>query len=64
MPQSKQLSVFDQTETVKHIWDQLVLAHYQRDVGFVTELPLTEIFDWMIKQGVVVDRDKAKKAIQ
>lgn len=45
---------------MKALWDQLVMAYHKRDVGFVTEIPLRIVQDWLVKEGIALDRDKAK----
>jgi len=40
------------------------MATYKRDVGFVTEVSLKEVKNWLVKEGIAVDREKAKTAIE
>jgi hypothetical protein len=59
-PQAQELSLYEKAESVKALWDQLVMAYHKRDVGFVTEIPLRIVQDWLVKEGIALDRDKAK----
>ena len=66
-PQSKpkeDFSLYEGTESVKALWEQLVLATYKREVGFVTEVSLKEVQAWLVKEGIAGDREKAKTAIE
>lgn len=67
VPQSRakeEFSLYEGTESVKALWEQLVLATYKRDVGFVTEVSLKEVQNWLVKEGIAADREKAKSAIE
>lgn len=59
VPQSKDYTLYEKAESVKSIWEQLVLGHYQRDVGRITELPLQVVSKWLVKEGIAGDVEKA-----
>ena len=47
------------------IWNRHTAQHYDRDdLGFISELPLKPILQFLVKEGVALDRDKAKKAVE
>ena len=46
------------------MWDSLIYSHHKRDVGFVTEIPLKVVLNWLVKEGVALDRDKAKLVVK
>ena len=65
-PQSSkgEISLYEKTEAVKSLWNQIVFNHYQRDVGFVTEISLKEVAAWFVKEDIAPDLGKAKIAIK
>ena len=58
------MTLYEKTEAVKSIWNQIVRSCYTHDPGFVTEIPIPEVHKWLIKEGIVADKEKAKRAIQ
>lgn len=67
VPQSRvkeDFSLYEGTESVKALWEQLVMATYKREVGFVTEVSLKEVQAWLVKEGIAGDREKAKTVIE
>ena len=61
----KQFSMQEQAETIKSIWDRHTSAHYKReDLGFISELPVKPILSFFVREGVALDRDKAKQAVE
>jgi hypothetical protein len=47
-PQSKDCTLYEKTETIKRIWEQLVYNHYQRNVGKITDLPVQVVQKWLV----------------
>lgn len=46
------------------VWIRHVKAHYKReDEIFVDELPTKDILQYFVKQGIALDRDKAREEI-
>ena len=61
----KQFTMIEQDETIKAIWQKHTNAHYKRDdIGFIAELPLKPILNFFVKEGIGLDRDKAKQALE
>lgn len=60
-------SLAEQSESIKSIWAQLARDNTERrifpDPEKVTELPLNVILDFLIRESVALDRDKAKEII-
>jgi hypothetical protein len=60
-------SLAEQSESIKTIWIELCSANMdlkiQADVNRVTELPLSAILDFLVKEGVSLDRDKARHVV-
>lgn len=52
-------------DTILNLWYKHTKAHYKRDDEFmVEELPLKPILTYFVKEGIALDRDKAKEALQ
>lgn len=62
---SKQYSLQDHSDTVLDMWQKQTQAHFKRDDVFMTdELPIKPILNYLVKEGVALDRDKAKQAVE
>lgn len=59
-PQSNEVTLHEKAQSIKALWDQLVLSYHKKEVGFVTELPIKIIQDWLVKEQVALDVEKAK----
>ena len=47
------------------MWYKQTKAHFKRDETFMTdELPIKPILAFLVKEGVALDRDKAKTAVE
>jgi hypothetical protein len=49
-PQSNEVTLHEKAQSIKALWDQLVLSYHKKEVGFVTELPIKIIQDWLVKE--------------
>lgn len=60
-------SLAEQSESIKTIWFCLCRdnldTNIQPDATKVTELPLSVILDFLVKEGVSLDRDKARQVV-
>ena len=57
----KQFTLLEHSETIQHLWQRHTKAHYKQDDIYMTdELPLKPILTFLVKEGVALDRDKAK----
>ena len=51
--------------TIKELWLSHYRAHYNRnDDCMIDELPLKPVLTHLVKEGVALDRDKAKVVIE
>ena len=47
------------------IWQKHTQNYYLRDdTGFISELPLKPILQFFVKEGLALDRDKVKQALE
>jgi len=53
----------EQADIIKSIWNRHVRQVYQADIGKVNELPIKIILDFLVKERVAHDRDKAKNVV-
>ena len=55
----------EHTDTIYDVWVRHVRAMYKRDDDiFVNELQVKPILTYLVKQGIALDRDKAREAIE
>ena len=59
------MSLAEFEESIKRIWTDLVLEHSDRnfDLNQVQELPMIAILDWLVKEQVSQNRDRASGVI-
>ena len=61
----KQFTMQEQSDTINTIWNRHTAAHYKRDdLGFISELPIKPILSFFVREGLALDRDKAKQALE
>lgn len=62
---NRQFSLAEHAETILDLWDRLTKQFYKReDIGLTNELPQKLIFSFLQREGVALDRDKAKSAVE
>ena len=62
---SRAYTLQEHSDTIRAVWIRHVRAHFKRDDDiFVNELPVKPILTYFVKQGIALDRDKARVAIE
>jgi len=63
-PPTQDFNLYQKTEAVRSLWDRLVRREYERDVGFVTEISIKQMNQWMVEERLAVDKDKCELLLE
>ena len=59
--QRKKFTMQEHSDTIKSLWYRFTQVHFGRDEEFMTdELPIRPVLNFLVKEGIALDRDKAK----
>ena len=61
----KEFSLAEHLETIRLLWLEHSRHHFKRNDNYmINELPLKLILTFLVRQGIALDRDKAKIVVE